>query len=63
MRSLNGEEAKRAIKGEDIGRDDGDQNRPVPLVSGGSSIPKTTPAQGQGRAWRSSAGGSSAEVL
>jgi cell division protease FtsH len=44
--SLSGEEAKRAIAGEDIGRNDGDKNKPAPLVSGGSSIPKTRRPKG-----------------
>jgi cell division protease FtsH len=46
--SLSGEEAKRAIAGEDIGRNEGDRNRPVPLVNGGSSIPKTRRSKGGG---------------
>ncbi|WP_414899771.1 ATP-dependent zinc metalloprotease FtsH [Sphingomonas flavalba] len=44
--TLNGEEAKRAIAGEDLGRDEGDKSRPAPLVSGGSSIPKTRRPKG-----------------
>jgi len=39
--TLNGEEAKRVIKGEDIGRDDGSHRKPVALGTGGSSIPKS----------------------
>jgi len=39
--TLTGEEAKRVIKGEDIGRDDGNSRRPVALGTGGSSIPKS----------------------
>ncbi len=39
--TLTGEEAKRAIKGEDIGRNDGRDDRPKPQTTGGSSIPKT----------------------
>ena len=39
--TLNGEEAKKVIAGEQIGRDDGDLRRPVALNTGGSSIPKT----------------------
>jgi cell division protease FtsH len=41
--TLTGEEAKRAIKGEDIGREDQSKGRIVPLIAGGSSIPKTKP--------------------
>jgi cell division protease FtsH len=41
--TVNGEEAKRVIKGEDIGRADQDKGRTVPLIAGGSSIPKTKP--------------------
>ncbi|WP_136163607.1 ATP-dependent zinc metalloprotease FtsH [Sphingomonas flavalba] len=44
--TLNGEEAKRAIAGEDLGRNEGDKSRPAPLVSGGSSIPKTRRPKG-----------------
>jgi len=40
--TLTGEEAKRAIKGEDIGRGEGDKNRPAAAVAG-SSIPRTRP--------------------
>ena len=43
--SLSGDEAKRAIAGEDIGRGEGDKNRPAALV-GGSSIPKTRRPKG-----------------
>ena len=39
--TLNGEEAKRIIKGEDIGRDDSGHRKPVALGTGGSSIPKS----------------------
>jgi cell division protease FtsH len=39
--TLNGEEAKKAIKGEDIGREDPRARRPAPPTTGGSSIPKT----------------------
>ena len=39
--TLNGEEAKRAIKGEDIGRNDSGSRHPVALGVGGSSIPKS----------------------
>ena len=38
--TLTGEEAKKVIKGEQIGRDDGASRRPVP-TGAGSSIPKT----------------------
>ncbi len=41
--TLNGEESKRAIRGEDIGRDQGNAHRPAPLVSGASAIPKSRP--------------------
>jgi cell division protease FtsH len=41
--TLSGEEAKHAIAGEDIGRNDDRGNAPTPQTSGGSSIPKTTP--------------------
>ncbi len=40
--TVNGEEAKRVIKGDDIGREDS-KGRPTPLIAGGSSIPKTKP--------------------
>jgi cell division protease FtsH len=40
--TLSGEEAKRAIKGEDIGREDPNKTRAVPSVTG-SLIPKTKP--------------------
>jgi cell division protease FtsH len=40
--TLNGEEAKRAIAGDDIGRSAGEKNRLTPPVTG-SSIPKTRP--------------------
>ena len=39
--TLSGEESKRIIKGEDIGRDDGNTRGPVALGIGGSSIPKS----------------------
>ena len=39
--TLSGEEAKRVIKGEDIGRDDGNSRNPAALGTGGSSIPKS----------------------
>ncbi|WP_340313771.1 ATP-dependent zinc metalloprotease FtsH [Rhizorhabdus argentea] len=39
--TLSGEEAKRIIKGEDIGRDDGNSRNPAALGTGGSSIPKS----------------------
>jgi cell division protease FtsH len=44
--TLTGDEAKRAIKGEDIGRGRDDGRRPVPLSTGGSSIPKSRPRGG-----------------
>jgi cell division protease FtsH len=39
--TLSGEEAKKAIAGEGIGRDEGGAKRPVAISSGGSSIPKS----------------------
>jgi len=39
--TLNGDEAKRAIKGEDIGREDSSSKAPRKLAAGGSSIPKS----------------------
>jgi len=39
--TLSGEEAKRAIAGEDIGRDIGDTSTPRPISGGGSMIPKS----------------------
>jgi cell division protease FtsH len=39
--TLSGEESKRVIKGEDIGRDDGNSRAPAALGTGGSSIPKS----------------------
>jgi len=39
--TLSGDEAKRVIKGEDIGRDDGNSRQPAALGTGGSSIPKS----------------------
>ena len=39
--TLSGDEAKRAIKGEGIGRDDANARRPVEMGTGGSSIPKS----------------------
>ncbi|NJC35166.1 cell division protease FtsH [Sphingomonas jejuensis] len=44
--TLTGDESKRAIAGEDIGRSDGDKHRPAPMSSGGSSIPKTRRPKG-----------------
>jgi cell division protease FtsH len=41
--TLTGEESKRAIKGEDIGREDQNKGRIVPLITGGSSIPRSKP--------------------
>jgi cell division protease FtsH len=43
--TLNGEEAKRAIRGEDIGRDDPQSKRPV-IPAAGSSIPSTRKPRG-----------------
>jgi len=43
--TLNGEEAKRAIKGEDIGRED-PRNKPPVLATAGSSIPSTRKPRG-----------------
>ncbi|SDC87698.1 membrane protease FtsH catalytic subunit [Sphingomonas sp. YR710] len=49
--TLSGEEAKRIIKGEDIGRDEGNSRGPVALGIGGSSIPKShRPGGGWGAA-------------
>jgi cell division protease FtsH len=39
--TLSGDEAKRAIKGEDIGREDPSSKAPRKLAVGGSSIPKS----------------------
>ena len=44
--TLTGEEINKAVKGEDIGRGEGDKNRPPSLASGGSSIPKTRRPKG-----------------
>ncbi|NNM76332.1 ATP-dependent metallopeptidase FtsH/Yme1/Tma family protein [Sphingomonas sp. ID1715] len=41
--TLTGEESKRAIKGEDIGREDRNKGRVVPIAASGTSIPKTKP--------------------
>jgi len=46
--TLSGEEAKRAIAGENIGRDDSASRRPVQLGTGGSSIPKSKRPGGWG---------------
>ncbi|HKT16048.1 MAG TPA: ATP-dependent zinc metalloprotease FtsH [Allosphingosinicella sp.] len=43
--TLNGEESKRVIKGEDIGRDDPQSNRPS-IPTAGSSIPSTRKPRG-----------------
>jgi cell division protease FtsH len=45
--TLTGEEAKKAIKGEDIGRDDSSSSRPL-LPIAGSSIPSTRRPRGGG---------------
>ena len=45
--TLNGEEAKKAIRGENIGRDDSNSSRPV-LPVAGSSIPSTRRPRGGG---------------
>ena len=39
--TLSGEESRRAIAGEDIGRDTGDTNAPRPISGGASMIPKS----------------------
>ena len=39
--TLNGEEAKKVIVGDSIGRDEGNSRKPMALGTGGSSIPKT----------------------
>jgi cell division protease FtsH len=41
--TLTGEESKRAIKGEDIGREDKNKGRTSPIAAGGTSIPRTKP--------------------
>ncbi len=47
--TLNGDEAKKAIAGEDIGREDPRSRRPAVVAAGGSSIPKTRrPGGGMG---------------
>ncbi|WP_404710664.1 ATP-dependent zinc metalloprotease FtsH [Sphingomonas sp. MMS24-J13] len=46
--TLNGEEAKKAIKGEDIGREDPKDRQPRSLALGGSSIPKSRRPGGWG---------------
>ena len=46
--TLSGEESKRVIVGEDIGRHDGSYRRPQALGTGGSSIPKTRRPRGGG---------------
>ena len=49
--TLTGDEAKRAIRGENIGRDEGGAHRPVQIGAGGSSIPKSKrPGSGWGDA-------------
>ena len=48
--TLSGEEAKRIIRGEDIGRDDGNSRGPAALSTGGSSIPKSK-RPGAGGGW------------
>jgi cell division protease FtsH len=45
--TLNGEESKKAIRGEDIGREDPGSKKPV-LPVGGSSIPTTRRPRGGG---------------
>jgi len=50
--TLSGDEAKRVIKGEDIGRDDGNSRQPAALGTGGSSIPKSRrPGSGSSGGW------------
>ena len=46
--TLTGEEAKRAIAGEDIGREDPSSKTPRKLAAGGSSIPKSRKPSGWG---------------
>ena len=46
--TLNGEEAKKAIAGEDIGREDPSKRAPRSLSAGGSSIPKSRRPGGWG---------------
>ena len=46
--TLNGEESKKAIKGEDIGREDPNNRAPRPSSTGGSSIPKSRRPGGWG---------------
>jgi cell division protease FtsH len=41
--TLTGEEAKRAIKGEDIGREDKNKGRSAAIAASGTSIPRTKP--------------------
>ena len=51
--TLTGEESKKAIAGEDIGRPDPQSRRPAAPSSGGSSIPKTRrPGGGRSRSSR-----------
>jgi cell division protease FtsH len=45
--TLNGEESKKAIRGEDIGRDDSNSRRPI-VPAAGSSIPSTRKPRGGG---------------
>jgi len=49
--TLNGEESKRVIKGEDIGRTDGGSKNALELGMGGSSIPKSKRPGGQSGGW------------
>jgi len=50
--TLSGEEAKRAIAGDDIGRDQGSSHSPAALSTGGSSIPKSRrPGGGSSGGW------------
>lgn len=44
--TLSGDEARHAIAGDDIGRDDGNARKPASLGTGGSSIPKTRRPRG-----------------
>jgi cell division protease FtsH len=46
--TLNGEEAKRAIKGEEIGREDNSKRQPRALSAGASAIPKSRRPGGWG---------------
>jgi len=50
--TLSGDEAKRIIAGDDIGRDQGNSRAPAALSTGGSSIPKSRrPGSGSSGGW------------